>query len=54
MNSQVELVEALRKGEYWAVMMGELPKLTRPGEAREAEKKRSQGKRRRRPGGPRA
>jgi predicted metal-dependent phosphoesterase TrpH len=53
-QTQQELVQALFGGEYWAVMMGELPKLTRPGEAREAEH-RKEGRRRRkgsRPGRP--
>jgi predicted metal-dependent phosphoesterase TrpH len=49
-KSQVELVEVLLQGGYWAVMMGELPRLTRPGEAREAEAARKAGKRRRRGG----
>jgi hypothetical protein len=42
-NSQKELVTALLAGEFWPVMMTELPKLTRPGEAREAEKSRKKG-----------
>jgi len=46
-RSQPELVDALIAGQYWAVMMGELPKLTRPGEAREAESRKEGGKRRR-------
>lgn len=37
-NSQAELVQALHQGKYWAVMVGELPRLTRPGEARDAER----------------
>lgn len=36
-ETQEELVEALLAGDYWPIMMGELPKLTRPGEAREAQ-----------------
>ncbi len=46
-RTQPELVDALIAGQYWAVMMGELPKLTRPGEAREAESRKEGGKRRR-------
>lgn len=50
-NSQAELVQAILKGDFWAVPMGELPRLIRPGEGRDAEKR--GGKRRRRgPGGP--
>lgn len=52
-HSQQELVQALLAGAgFWAVQMGELPRLTRPGEAREAEKQRKKSGRRRR-GGPR-
>ena len=47
-NGQEELVKALQEGEYWAVAVGELPKLLRPGEARELEKKASSRKRKRR------
>jgi len=43
-QTQEQLVQALSGNAYWPVMMGELPKLSRPGEAREAEKK---GKKRR-------
>jgi predicted metal-dependent phosphoesterase TrpH len=53
-SSQQDFVDALLEGNFWAVMMGELPKLTRPGEAREAEP-RKEGRRRRkgnRPGRP--
>ncbi len=52
-QSQAELVDALLKGnEYWAAMVGELPKLTRPGEARDVERKETKRKRRgNRPGG---
>jgi predicted metal-dependent phosphoesterase TrpH len=51
-GTQAELVQALLAGEYWAVAMGELPRLTRPGEAREAERKGSrEGRRRGRFGG---
>ena len=46
-GNQREFVQALFDGEYWAVMMGELPKLTRPGDARDAEP-RKEGRRRRR------
>lgn len=45
-ETQEQLVQALLAGEYWAVQMGELPRLTRPGEARELEK-RGAGKRKR-------
>ena len=31
--NQAQLVAELLKGEYWPVMAGELPRLTRPGEA---------------------
>lgn len=37
-QTQEQLVAALGKGEFWPVMVGDLPKLTRPGEAREAER----------------
>jgi len=50
-GTQEELVQALLEGEYWAVMMGELPKLTRPGEARDSEA-RKEGRRRRKGGRP--
>jgi predicted metal-dependent phosphoesterase TrpH len=46
-RSQADLVSALVAGQCWAVMMGELPKLTRPGEAREAENRKEGGRRRR-------
>ncbi|MFZ5471881.1 MAG: PHP-associated domain-containing protein [Myxococcota bacterium] len=45
-SSQADLISALSDGQCWAVQMGELPRLTRPGEAREAEKKGGRGKRR--------
>ena len=54
-RSQAELVAALLKGEFWAVMSGDLPRLTRPGEARQADRQRVQAKkkaRRFRRGGP--
>ena len=38
-KSQAELVAALAGSDYWSVAVGELPRLTRPGEAREAERK---------------
>jgi len=50
-GTQEELVQALLQGEFWAVMMGELPKLTRPGEARDSEA-RKEGRRRRKGGRP--
>lgn len=37
-KTQAELVAELLKGEYWPVMAGELPRLTRPGEAQAARK----------------
>ncbi len=49
-ETQQALVEALLGREYWPVMIGELPKLNRPGEAREPEGGRGAGRRRRRPG----
>jgi len=49
-ETQQALVEALLGREYWPVMIGELPKLSRPGEAREPEGSRGAGRRRRRPG----
>ncbi len=51
-QTQAELVDALGKGEFWATMVGELPKLSRPGEARDAERKDAkESKRRSRRGG---
>jgi predicted metal-dependent phosphoesterase TrpH len=48
--SQEALVAALLSGkDFWPVMIGDLPKISRPGEAREAEK--SVKKKRRRPFG---
>jgi hypothetical protein len=37
--SQADLVKAILAGEMWPVQMGELPRLTRPGEAKAAEAK---------------
>jgi predicted metal-dependent phosphoesterase TrpH len=37
--SQAGLVTELQGRDYWPVMVGELPRLTRPGEARETERK---------------
>lgn len=37
-KTQAELVRALLGKDYWAVMVGDLPRLTKPGEAREAER----------------
>ncbi|QSQ26279.1 PHP domain-containing protein [Pyxidicoccus parkwayensis] len=37
-KTQPELVAELLKGEFWPVMAGELPRLTRPGEAQAARK----------------
>ncbi len=39
-TSQAELLAALRGKAYWPVMVGELPRLGRPGEARELERTR--------------
>jgi hypothetical protein len=39
-TSQADLLAALRGKAYWPVMVGELPRLGRPGEAREQEKTR--------------
>jgi len=39
-GNQAELVTALRGKAYWPVMVGELPRLGRPGEAREQERTR--------------
>ncbi|MCE9671144.1 PHP domain-containing protein [Myxococcus stipitatus] len=47
-ESQAQLVAELLKGEFWPVMAGELPRLTRPGEAQAARKQGGGGKRRRR------
>ncbi len=37
--TQAELLKAILAGEMWPVQMGELPRLTRPGEAKAAEAK---------------
>lgn len=37
-TTQAQLVAELLKGEFWPVMAGELPRLTRPGEAQAARK----------------
>lgn len=50
-GSQTELVQAILAGEFWAVQMGELPRPSRPGEAREQESKRKKKRRRRWVGG---
>lgn len=47
-DTQEALVKAILGGGFWAVQMGELPRPSRPGEAREVEAKRSKKKRRRR------
>ncbi|WP_426752132.1 PHP-associated domain-containing protein [Myxococcus sp. Y35] len=50
-QTQAELVAELLKGEFWPVMAGDLPRLTRPGEAQAARKSGGRGgggKRRRR------
>jgi predicted metal-dependent phosphoesterase TrpH len=46
-GTQEQLVQALLGAEFWAVQMGELPRLTRPGEAREQEKRGGKRKRKR-------
>ncbi|HZH02442.1 MAG TPA: PHP domain-containing protein, partial [Myxococcaceae bacterium] len=46
-NTQAELVEALKGGRFWPVMVGEIPRLVRPGEAREAERRGGNRKRKR-------
>jgi len=40
LTSQADLLAALRGKAYWPVMVGELPRLGRPGEAREVERTR--------------
>ncbi|AEI67224.1 PHP-associated domain-containing protein [Corallococcus macrosporus] len=52
-QTQAELVAELLKGDFWPVMAGDLPRLTRPGEAQASRKSgggggRGGGKRRRR------
>ena len=42
-SSQAMLVQELLKGEFWPAMVGELPKLTRPGEAQAAQQARKKG-----------
>ncbi len=37
--SQADLLTELQGRDYWPVMVGELPRLSRPGEAREPERK---------------
>jgi predicted metal-dependent phosphoesterase TrpH len=46
-DTQEQLVQTLLAGDFWAVQMGELPRLTRPGEAREQEKRAGKRKRKR-------
>jgi hypothetical protein len=43
-GSQEELLAALRGKSYWPVMVGELPRLGRPGEAREQERTRKKSR----------
>ena len=51
-KTQAQLVEELLKGEFWPAMVGELPKLTRPGEAQAAQNSRgAKGGKGRRGGG---
>ena len=40
LTSQADLLTALRGKAYWPVMVGELPRLGKPGEAREQERSR--------------
>jgi len=40
LSTQADLLAALRGKAYWPVMVGELPRLGRPGEARELERPR--------------
>ncbi|MCP3099404.1 PHP domain-containing protein [Myxococcus sp. K15C18031901] len=47
-ETQAQLVAELLKGEFWPVMAGELPRLTRPGEAQAARKQGGGGGKRRR------
>jgi predicted metal-dependent phosphoesterase TrpH len=47
LQSQEDLVQALTEGAFWPVQVGELPRLNRPGEAREQEKRQKSKKRRR-------
>ena len=46
-STQVELIKALSDGQYWPAMMGELPALRRPGEARAEEAAVKKSKKRR-------
>lgn len=46
-NTQKDLLAALEGGEYWPVMMGDIPRLRRPGEAKAEEAKSRKKKRRR-------
>ncbi len=46
--TQEQLVEELLKGDFWPVMAGELPRLTRPGEAQASKGGKGGGRRRRR------
>ncbi|MBJ6765605.1 PHP domain-containing protein [Myxococcaceae bacterium JPH2] len=46
-QTQAQLVQELLKGDYWPVMAGELPRLTRPGEAQAARKSGGGGGKRR-------
>jgi hypothetical protein len=43
-RNQAELLAALKGRAYWPVMVGELPRLGRPGEAREAERTKRKGR----------
>lgn len=46
-KNQAELLQALEGGEFWPVMMGDIPPLRRPGEAKAEEAKSRKKKRRR-------
>ena len=39
LTSQADLLRELQGHDYWPVMVGDLPRLSRPGEAREVERK---------------
>ncbi|MFN0061228.1 MAG: PHP-associated domain-containing protein [Myxococcaceae bacterium] len=48
-KTQDDLVTALKTAEYWPVMVGDIPRLSRPGEAREADRSRPKKRNRFRP-----
>jgi predicted metal-dependent phosphoesterase TrpH len=45
--NQIELVEALKAGRFWPVAVGDIPRLTRPGEGRDSERRGGRNKKRR-------